>query len=118
MWLVTTFGFFSIVLEPGQDILTVRARTRHDLEELKNRFLPELGEIIEGAGKDYKYEATCHRNAVARAVGEIVMGIDYSKFRDSVLTLQGYRRASLYGRIWSMLWILQEEEQWFESSNR
>jgi hypothetical protein len=117
VWLITTFGFFSIVQEPGHDVLTVRARTRHDLEELKNRFLPELGEIIEEADGDYKYRAMGCRHAVARAVGEIAMSIDYRNLRDSVLALQGYRRASLYGRIWNMLWILQEEERWFDLSN-
>jgi hypothetical protein len=112
--LITTFGFFSIVGEPEHDFLAVRARTRRDLEELKSRFLPELGEILEGTGKDYKYAAMGHRNAVARAIGEIAMSIDYRDFRDTVLVHQGYRRASLYGRVSSMLWILQEEEQWFE----
>jgi hypothetical protein len=38
MWLVTTFGFFSIVSKPGdaaRAVLTVRARSAADLERLR-----------------------------------------------------------------------------------
>jgi hypothetical protein len=42
------------------------------------------------------------------------MSIDYRDLRDSVLALQGFRRATLYGRIWNILWTLQEEEHWFD----
>lgn len=31
MWLVTNFGFFSVVQKKGDDFLTVRARVRSDL---------------------------------------------------------------------------------------
>ena len=37
MWLVTNFGFFSVVQKKDDDILTVRARARGDLETLKER---------------------------------------------------------------------------------
>jgi len=114
VWLITTFGFFSIVQKPGDDILVVRARTRQDLDRLKIKYIPELGEIIQGTDEDYKYVADGPRDAVARAVGEIAMTIDYRDLRESVLTLQGYRRAMLYERIWNILWKLQVEEQWFD----
>ncbi|OPY60264.1 MAG: hypothetical protein A4E57_04512 [Syntrophorhabdaceae bacterium PtaU1.Bin034] len=114
MWVITTFGFFSIVQEPKHNTLMVRARTKRDLQELRERHLPELGEIVEGADPDYKYSATAPREAVARVFGETAMSIDYRDLRDSVLALQGFRRATLYGRIWNILWTLQEEEHWFD----
>ncbi len=118
MWLLTTFGFFDIVQEAGGDSLSVRARTKHDLQEFERRYVPELGKIMEGTDPDYRYKAAAPREAVARAVGEIAMNIDYPCFRDSVLMLQGFRRATLYGRIWNMLWSLQEEEQWYDPTNQ
>ncbi len=118
MWLITTFGFFSVVRKPGDDNLIVRARTRYDLQELRERFLPELGETTENAVADYKYSASVRRDAAARAIGEIVMNIDYASLRDRVLSLQGFCRALVYGRISNILWGLQEDEQWFDPNNR
>lgn len=113
MWLITTFGFFSIVQDNNNGSLAARARARRDIDELKSRYLPEMGEIIEDSEDDYRYFARVPREALARAMFEIAMDINYCNFRDSVLVLQGYRRSMLYERIWNILWKLQEEEQWF-----
>lgn len=113
MWLITTFGFFSIVQDNTNGLLAARARTRRDMDALRSRYLPEMGEIAEDGNDDYKYVAQVPREALARAMSEIAMHIDYQDFRDSVLALQGYRRSMLYERIWNILWKLQEEEQWF-----
>lgn len=117
MWLVTTFGFFDIIHGREDDLLVVRARTKRDLQELKERYLPELEDAPQD-GSDYKYSATAPREAVSRAMGEIARKIDYPSLRESVLARQGFLRATLYGRISSMLWTLQEDEQWFEPNNR
>lgn len=48
MWLVTTFGYFSIVQKHSDrdtDTLTVRCRVRQDMELLKQKYLPNLGPI-------------------------------------------------------------------------
>jgi hypothetical protein len=57
MWLITTIGFFSVVIKPREDDLTVRARTRGDLEALSKLYLPTLGPIEVGTGTDYPYRA-------------------------------------------------------------
>jgi hypothetical protein len=108
MWLVTNFGFFSIVKKKGDDVLTVRARVRSDLEALKEKYIPTLDEILEGKGTDYKYRAKVSREDMAEAMQKIVKDIDYSNFKDSVAKKQGYKRASIYGEVWSDLMKLQK----------
>ncbi len=56
MWLFTRYGFFSVV-EKEKGKLTVRARVKRDLENLKNKYKMELGEceILENVGTDYEY---------------------------------------------------------------
>src|SRR5262249_2362279 len=87
MWLITNFGFFSVVEKPGDNDagrLTVRARVKGDLETLRDRYLPEMGEITANAGTDYKYRAQVPRSAMARASAQIIDDIDYSNFKSSV----------------------------------
>jgi 8-oxo-dGTP pyrophosphatase MutT (NUDIX family) len=111
MWLMTNFGFFSVVEKPGdkQDgVLTVRARVRDDLIALRNRYLPELGEIEANAGTDYKYRARISRNALANAAARIVGDIDYQNFKSSVGKEQGSERAHVYADVWTALHELQE----------
>lgn len=57
MWLMTRFGFFSVVQKPGETDLTVRARVEADLLALKAAYLPSMGPILANAGTDYQYRA-------------------------------------------------------------
>jgi len=57
MWVMTPDGFFSIVRKRGETDLTVRARSRGDLEALEKEYLPSLGPIISHGGTDYHYRA-------------------------------------------------------------
>lgn len=111
MWLITNFGFFSVVEKPGDrkdGQLTVRARVRADLETLRDRYLPELGAIQADAGTDYKYRARVSRNALAHATARIVADIDYGNFKGSVQQHQGTERYHVYGQVWSALNTLQD----------
>jgi 8-oxo-dGTP pyrophosphatase MutT (NUDIX family) len=113
MWLITNFGFFSIVQKPDDEsagTLTVRSRVRRDLEALRDRYLPEMGEIVVGGGTDYRYRAKISREALATAVGQIVRDIDYSNFKSSVSKQQGGDRAHAYLDVWKALLQLQENE--------
>jgi len=92
MWLITNFGFFSIVRKPddvGGQTLTVRARVRADLDALRERYLPTLGPIAADAGTDYKYRAKAPKADVAMALLRAAEDIDYSNFKNSVLQTQG-----------------------------
>ncbi|MGY2253445.1 MULTISPECIES: hypothetical protein [Pseudomonas] len=41
MWLFTNFGFFSVVQKDASDDLTIRSRTKSDLDRLRNHYRPE-----------------------------------------------------------------------------
>ncbi|MCL5670049.1 MAG: hypothetical protein M1423_01935 [Acidobacteria bacterium] len=110
MWIVTNFGFFSVVQKPGDDQLTVRARVRQDLEALRGKYIPDLGEILENAGTDYQYRVKVRREVFAEAMKSIVLDIDYSNFKNSVAKKQGHNRAHVYHDLWSSLWRISEEE--------
>jgi 8-oxo-dGTP pyrophosphatase MutT (NUDIX family) len=110
MWLITNFGFFSVVEKPedqGSPKLTIRARVREDLENLRDRYLPELEAITANAGTDYKYRARVSRNALANASARIIADIDYTNFKSSVAKQQGQNRAHVYGDVWTSLYSLE-----------
>jgi 8-oxo-dGTP pyrophosphatase MutT (NUDIX family) len=111
MWLITKFGFFSIVQKPGDaeaGMLTVRARVRADLEALRAAYLPEMGEITENAGTDYRYRACVPHEALAAALQQIVLDIDYGNFKNAVQETQGPKRSHLYHQVWDVLYHLQD----------
>jgi hypothetical protein len=103
MWLITTVGFFSIVRKQGETDLTVRARARTDLEALAKRYLPSLGQIIDGGGTDYPYRARVASKPFADAVARMVLDVDYANFKNTVAARQGQDRAHVYGDVWDDL---------------
>lgn len=106
MWLLTDFGFFSIVQkssDASDDMLTIRARVRSDLESLRQRVMPELGSIKESRDTDYRFRARAPRSAVAKAMASVAEQIDYSNFKNAVSKNQGNKRAHLYHGVWDVL---------------
>jgi hypothetical protein len=110
MWLISSIGFFSIVRKPGDDQLTVRSRTKGDLETLGRTYLSGLGPIVEGAGTDYRFRARVASDEFAAAAHRMVEDIDYPNFKDEVARRQGARRAHLYGEVWRVLSGLTQED--------
>jgi hypothetical protein len=111
MWLITNFGFFSIVSKADDaegGTLTIRARAEDDLLALRERYLPGMGMILADAGTDYRYRAKASRTDVANALLQIALDIDYSNFKSSVAERQGRARSNLYHQVWSVLYGLQE----------
>jgi hypothetical protein len=109
MWVVTDFGFFSIVQKPGDaeaGTLTVRARVRGDLEAL-GRLMPSLGPISESKSNDYRFRAQAPRAAVAAAMAQAIEGIGYSNFKDRVRKSQGPAREAVLHDVWHALYALQ-----------
>jgi ADP-ribose pyrophosphatase YjhB (NUDIX family) len=109
MWLITPFGFFSVVRKPGDAHLTVRARVAADLDALRSRYAPALGPTVTGAGTDYPYRATIDPDAWADALARMGRDIDYANFKDEVKRRQGSARAHAYAKVWSALTGLEEE---------
>jgi len=114
MWLMTPIGFFSVVRKPTDEqagTLTVRARVRFDLEQLKARYLPELGPVLESTTTDYRFRAVAPQAAVAQAMARLVTDLDYDNFKNAVAQRQGEARAHLYHDVWSVLYDLQRKPQ-------
>lgn len=109
MWLFTNIGFFSIVQKPGTDFLTVRARVKHDLESLSERYLPGLSPIQSKGGTDYPWRATTSHADFAAAMGRIALDIDYGNFKNEIAARQGTARAGRYGRVWEALYDMPED---------
>lgn len=112
MWLLTTDGFFSIVEKPEDretGMLTVRARTRADLDRLRDEILPELGPSIGGQGAEYPFRARVSRAAYAEGMKRMVERLDYPSFKNAVFTRQGPHRARVYGKVWRDLIELEDE---------
>jgi hypothetical protein len=107
MWLMTNFGFFSIVKKEGEPYLTVRARAKQDLLNLKERYLPAMGAIEVSDYNDYQYRVRVPREVFAEALEDIALDIDYPNFKNSVADKQGKARARLYGDVWHQLMELQ-----------
>ena len=103
MWLLTTFGFFSVVQKAGTKTLTVRARVRVDLDRLRDRYLPDLSPTKVTPGNDYRYRASVTHEALAAAMGKIVADITYDNFKSEVERKQGHARETIYAKVWSVL---------------
>ncbi len=113
MWLITKFGFFSVVekrSDQGADTLTIRARSKKDLLNLKKNYLTAMSDIRAGEGTDYKYRATAPKEDVAKAFMQAVKDINYSNFKDEVKKHQGSGRADVYSWVWDSLYTIQTEE--------
>ena len=112
MWLITRFGFFSIIQKPEdhlKDTLTVRSRVHGDLVALKQHYLPDLGEIQESSDTDYRFRATAQRADIAAAMTRIIDDLNYGNFKSEVSKQQGPKRASLYHEVWDVLHKLQTD---------
>jgi 8-oxo-dGTP pyrophosphatase MutT (NUDIX family) len=109
MWLLTDFGFFSVVQKAGDGDLTVRSRVRADLDLLRERYLPTLSPTVKGGGTDYPYRASASHIAMAEAAAKIVKDIHYPNFKNSVAKTQGHARHDLYSEVWVALRKLKDE---------
>lgn len=109
MWIMTTRGFFSAVEkyeDRAEGMLTVRARDRRDLNNLKD-LLPDAKPYREKRFSDYPWRIRVHREDWSFAVATMAEEISYSNFKDEVKLVQGAKRASVYGRVWAVLLSLE-----------
>jgi hypothetical protein len=110
MWLITTFGYFSIVQknsDRGAGTLTVRSRLRKDLDLLKARYLPAMGPIEARGGADYPYRAKAKREDLAEAFRKSILDLTYSNFKAEVALELGHKREDAYTEVWMALRKLQ-----------
>ncbi|NJR20620.1 MAG: hypothetical protein HC777_03685 [Hyphomonadaceae bacterium] len=111
MWLMTPLGFFSLVEKPEdriQGTLTIRARARIDLENLRETYLPSLSPTLSLTGTDYPHRATASRQAIGEAIRDFITNdLNYSNFKNEVAAAQGRGRAKVYGEVWQVLLDLE-----------
>ena len=111
MWiLMPSGGFISAVRKPADEArgtVTIRARVRADLVELRDNFLPGLGTIEAGGGTDYAYRAVATADDFADACAAMAKAVEYRNYKDHVAAVKGKARAGVYGRLWSALLSLQ-----------
>jgi len=113
MWLVTTFGFYSVVQKAWDrdpQTLTVRARARQDLETLREKYLPSLGEIAEDESADYRFRARAPREDVTQAFAQALRDIDYDNFKAAISERMGWARERIYHDAWRAFLAIQQRK--------
>jgi len=112
MWVYAREGFFSIVLDSDQRDpefpIVIRARVRDDLIALQAAVSVPWGFPTEIPGRDYPYRVYVSRAELGQVMAHWAETLDYSNFKDAVKALQGYARASLYSRVWSVMYGAEE----------
>ena len=125
MWIMTNEGFLSIVEKPWDrpyGTLTVRARTIEDIDfflavcqERRDadgrRPFQFGGRIEEDPAADYRFRIQVPRASVRAYVDEMIVGIDYDNFKNSVKNHGHHKHAVAYSGVWSVLRHLQEDEE-------
>ena len=107
----THFGLFMPALRPdhanlqvGEPELQVRSRRRVDLDRLRKFMAAHglaLGPTIALGNTDYQFRAYCTRAAWGRALAQLAMEIDYTKFKD---TPKRYHRDDALTRAYERTW--------------
>jgi hypothetical protein len=100
----TRYGFFSVV-EKESGTLTIRARVKRDLENLKSKFPAELGscEILENVGTDYEFRIKCDKKVFSELSSRLMLDVDYDNFKNMIDKEVGRKREFLYGEVWSVV---------------
>jgi len=109
MWIFTTFGFFSVVQKPGEELLCVRARSAADLDRLRGAYLPGLHPTQVGGGTDYPYRAHVDRTEFAGCLADIVRDLSYPNFKSAVSNESGHERGHTYHKVWAALCAVENE---------
>jgi len=104
MWLVTQYGFFSVVKDQYEEKYKIRSRAKKDLLNL----FPE-DRIITTYDSDYR-----HRVIVAKAELDEMMAkcadINYFNFKDHIAGLPDQKdKKSYYGEIWRVMFGYQNK---------
>lgn len=113
MWLMTTYGYFSVTLADPRfekkGKLQVRARRADDLFELQERH-PRvvMGAVKRTPRADYLYRCSIGRRQLRRLLGELAGEVDYRNFKDAVKR-HSAERAHTYMRVWSALLEIEGE---------
>lgn len=108
MWVLTPFGFFSIVAHRDRPkMLLVRARDEGDLKALVRKLPAPRPRIQRTPGADYLFRVAVSREALSDLLAYELESMTYPNFKNEVAVRQGPKRAEVYHRLWRELLELQ-----------
>jgi len=108
MWVICDVGFFNIVCQDGDlgaGLLTVKARSKKDLEALRD-FIPYTNAIEESQVADYRFRIKAPKHQVRGGFATILNEINYPKTKPK-LAENNPDRSSIYLRTWAVLEQIQ-----------
>ncbi len=101
MWLMTKYGFYSIV-QKSPDVYHVRGRERKDIENLVLGVPIPDAEIMENAATDYAFCIIVGKPQVLAILNFLGENLDYSNFKDKIDRLPDQARKP-YHEVWRVL---------------
>lgn len=108
MWLITKIGFFNIIeqdTDRENGLLTVKARSKNDLENFK-KYCTITGGIQESDTADYRFRVKARRAHVIEAISVLVGEIDYGKTKPAI-SENFPERGGIYFNVWDTLYEIQ-----------
>ncbi len=115
MWLATTRGWFSVVIDnqrPGR--MLVRARCRQDIMNLYNEHhetLASMEKPTSDPARDYRWRMSVSKEDFVTLAARLASAIDYSNFKSAVHDRPDQQNKTLvYGKVWQNLHEIQTEE--------
>ena len=106
MWIMTPYGFFSIVQVSPTDpnLLQIRARDRAHLVALRKAAMVKLPGITTTGGTDYPYRIKTTRELVGQIMIDLVIDIDYLNFKEEAHRVSPKDRPfhNFLMRVWSL----------------
>lgn len=111
MWVMAPFGILMPSIRPADTVsaddnrhLQVRARRARELDILRKEYMgDQLGPTLFTPGFDYEYRAYCTHEAFGRAMFDLTMAIDYTKFKPTTDRYNDNELHSVYNSIWSTM---------------
>lgn len=108
MWIITKIGFFNIIEQDDdreKGLLTVKARSRGDLEKLRD-YIPYTNAIEESLLTDYQFRIKALKHQVRGGIACLINEIDYGKTKPAI-SKNFPERAGIYLDVWDTLNIIQ-----------
>jgi hypothetical protein len=110
MWVLTPFGFFSIVAHwDAPEVLVVRSRVRSDLVAFAKRAGKPRPKVRTTPANDYPFRLELERGRFAELLRTFVLDdLTYPNFKSEVGKRQGFARAHAYHEVWETLRGIEE----------
>lgn len=125
MWLISKFGFVSVVEHRNESgSVIVRARARNDLEQLcelaGQEGAPgfEQGQIEDSPNADYHYRLTAPVDSWKSVASAVAERIDYDNFKNEIAK-HDPERAGIYSQVWADLMKIQfpDSDNWVDKGD-